>query len=339
MDNKEFAKVLLSEASELLNESTRYDKELSKRAGYTSSKKYGNIAAKHIAKACDSKNKLDRAAEIAKSISATSTGAHIKELNKETLDHMDDFGDFPDDEGLRKYKLHNMISSPSDKGVKFDLEVYKNHKDTRKKSQNESIAVLLTEAAQLLNEGIFFNKNKKSKLDKVKVDYLTKFNDPKSWNKIKNKIAYYEYTGKDLLIYPSKWSELLSSYYSEISKVLKSILDSKDLDKDNEKILVTIGVIKNKYSKKLQDLIKEINSNTEWKTVMSFTDGIERFIKDLHDEDKCLMYLVDSNESFARKAKENSIVRKFDSEITSITELFYGEIISKICHAIRIAHE
>jgi hypothetical protein len=156
MDNKEFAKVLLCEATDLLNESTRYDKELSKRAGYTSSKKYGNMAAKHIAKACDSKNKLDRAAELAKCISATSTGAHIKELNKETLGHMDDFGDFPDDEELKKYKLHSMINSPSNKGLKFDLEVYKNnyrnHKDTRKKSQNESIAVLLTEAALLLNE-------------------------------------------------------------------------------------------------------------------------------------------------------------------------------------------
>ena len=36
----------------------------------------------------------------------------------------------------------------------------------RKKTQNESIAILLTEAAELLNEGIFFNKKKRFKKER-----------------------------------------------------------------------------------------------------------------------------------------------------------------------------
>ena len=200
---------------------------------------------------------------------------------------------------------------------------------------NRELSILLTEAAELLNEGILFNKNS----DKVKVDYLTKFNNPRSWNKIKNKIEYCEYTGSSLCGYPNKWRNLLSEYNKEINSIIKTILDSNNLEKDSVKILVKIGIIKKKYSDKIQDFVKEIDSNTEWSKSESSTDDIGLFIDDLFDMNKCLMNLVYFNKDIAKKAKEDAIVRKFDSDITSTTELLYGEIIPKICHSIKIAHK
>ena len=200
---------------------------------------------------------------------------------------------------------------------------------------NKGLATLLAETAELLNEGALFNKKKKE----PKVDFLVKYNNPKSWNKIKNKIAWYEFTSKEFNTYPYEWRKLLGEYNKEIDAIITTIIRSKDLEKDSVKIFVKLGVIKTKYSNKINNLIKEIDGNTEWNKSMSFMNDIELFINDLHDPKLCYMYLIESNKDIHEKAKENAIVRKIDSEISEITEIFYSEVITKICHAIKIAHE
>ena len=152
---------LLVEAAELLNESTRYDIEMSKRGNYTSSKEHGDIAAKHISKAKKSQNKLDQAVELKKSSDAIKMGENTKKHNIEGITKVKDIeldkkyptvSHYTHSEEFMNKVLNNIINNSNhmDKEeLKKKLKEYKN-----RKSHNKTITGMLTEAALLLNESV-----------------------------------------------------------------------------------------------------------------------------------------------------------------------------------------
>ena len=154
MDNKEFAKVLLCEATTLLNEDARWNKELSKRAGEESTVDRGRKLAKEIAKAKDSKNSMEKALaykkihEANKDIDDRNTN---KDMNRKALATV--YNDIKNN-SKKDFELHDIINDDMYRGLKHVKDPQRIDRYNRKKSQNESIelAILLTEAAELLNE-------------------------------------------------------------------------------------------------------------------------------------------------------------------------------------------
>ena len=129
MDNKEFVKVLLNEATELLNEGAKYRKRLIDISIGGSSYKNGKNASKLYAKAKEDEAIYNNINSKKKKSFDELVTMKMKEME---MDAHKKTADFFKEKGK---KVSNNVRSFIDK-----------------KSQNESIAILLTEAALLLNE-------------------------------------------------------------------------------------------------------------------------------------------------------------------------------------------
>lgn len=156
MNNKEFAKVLLCEATELLNEGARYRKELKDKDG-NSSYSYGKKAAKAMAEYKDDKEELRKSAARMKyrpqgrSHTGRKTYANMSKEEKEQMYNdivtktATDYIKYTTNKDLGK-----KLSDYNDDKLNRKIALIERRKN--RKSQNESIAILLTEAAELLNE-------------------------------------------------------------------------------------------------------------------------------------------------------------------------------------------
>ena len=180
MDNREFAEILLSEATEILSEATRYDKEQAKKEDGFSSKHYGNLNGKHFNNA----RKLSIEAEDARKAADNAKWYQVgkkKALNRKAEDAEDDAGYHYDqanyfaskgrraaDARKARFEGHNEAMA------KHVSSVHSKINERAKKAQNEctDLAILLTEAALLLNEGAVNSDHKrKYKHNKIIADF------------------------------------------------------------------------------------------------------------------------------------------------------------------------
>ena len=177
MNNNEFASLLLTEAAELLNEASRYDKELSKQAGRKSKKEAGEIVK-------DNLNKVDRLYAGYDDISNKSP--YVKEKFAEAIDAGMDAVEDAKEYGRTMKKIQNAhLDSMKKEGSDLDKrltkiadveevkrreERAKRRKEAKKKAeaQTESIAILLSEATDLLNEPNYNIKKGNSLYDGTK---------------------------------------------------------------------------------------------------------------------------------------------------------------------------
>ena len=146
MDNREFAKVLLCEATELLNEGARYRKEIKDYEGY-SSHSIGKKASKLYAK----KDNLG-------AIIWNTAG---KMMSANTKDDINPNSASKSLNNMAKYMTGEITDSEKKEYEKREKskELHDKINNRAKKTQNESIAILLTEAALLLNEGARWKKD------------------------------------------------------------------------------------------------------------------------------------------------------------------------------------
>ena len=128
MDNRELAQALLCEASELLNESTRQDREEYKK-GIKNSKYWGTEAAKE------------------------------ESIGRKLANKADSLRDQADKEKWYKLNTKKDLRNKADDTESDSGEHYSNSHSARyngkvasKKSQNETVAFLLAEATEILNE-------------------------------------------------------------------------------------------------------------------------------------------------------------------------------------------
>ena len=250
MNNKEFAQILLNEASELLTEGARYRKEIKDKDG-NSSHSYGKKASKAMAEYKDDKDELRKGAARMKYYT-TSSRPH---RNRKTYTNMS--------KEEREQMYNDIVSKTAidytnystNKDLGKSLSDYNNDKLNRKmaliekknrKSQNESIAILLTEASELLNEGGGSRRTKADRQEKEKEFYIEKQKEMPSYETFK-KIQDYDAKGFERENYARRMYDKEKMYdkYSDFNKAriyknhannAEKLADA-DFDKRRNKIL------------------------------------------------------------------------------------------------------
>ena len=227
MDN--ISKLLL-EAAELLNEGARNRKEFKDEDG-NSSYSCGRRAAKKLAKIDDDGDATDAAYDILRGMAIKND--NMIEMRNKDKKHI-----------YAKKILNGKLSEKDIKAYNrlMDSEFLHKKINDRSITQNESIAVLLTEAAELLSEGIFFNKKEKSS----DIDY----------EKIaKDKLNSFKENNKDLIKYMEDTNKKLSSIKTvnnvQIDNIMINQLCFDNITKSNM----------DKFYKDVIDFIKNIKYN------------------------------------------------------------------------------
>ena len=151
MNYSDLAKRCLNEATNLLNEGARWNKEMSKAYGEESSIQRGRKLSKEIAKTLDEKDSMKKAIGLRKILESNrdiDNSETTKHFNRNALDKISE------DNEEKVSNVHRFINIKEKHPNLGKREAENYYRRKKRISQNEctELAVLLTEAALLLSE-------------------------------------------------------------------------------------------------------------------------------------------------------------------------------------------